>query len=72
MERCADPASCLEIDEVILDYLVYMALKGVLKDYKRAQSGARRIKLQGDAGLILHMVNGEQSPLNTNTLYSEL
>ena len=72
MERCADPALRLEIDECILDYLVYMALKGVLKDYKRAQSGARNAKSQGDAGLTLHMVNGEQSHFNTNTLYAEL
>ncbi len=72
MERCADPESRLEIDEFILDYLVYMALKGILKDHKRAQSGARNMKLQGAAGLTLHMVNGEQSLLNTNALYSEL
>ena len=72
MERCADPALRLEIDEFILDYLVYMALKGILKDYKRAQSGARNARLQGEAGLTLHMVNGKQSQLNTNTLYSEL
>ena len=72
MERCADPALRLEVDEFILDYLVYMALKGVLKDYKRAQSGARNVKLQGAADLTLHMVNGEQSPLNASTLHSEL
>ncbi len=72
MERCADPASRLEVDEFILDYLVYMALKGVLKDYKRAQSGARNAKSQGEAGLTLHMVDGEQPHFNTNTLHSEL
>lgn len=72
MERCADPALRLEIDEFILDYLVYIALKGILKDYKRAQSGARNTRLQGEAGLKLHMVNGEQFDFNTNTLYSEL
>ena len=72
MERCAHPTSRLEIDEFILDYLAYMALKGVLKDYKRAQSGARNDRLQGEAGLILQMVNGEHSPLNADTLYSEL
>ena len=72
MERCADPALRLEIDEFILDYLVYMALKGILKDYKRAQSEARNARLQGEAGLKLHMVNGKQSQFNTNRLYSEL
>ena len=61
MERRADPALRLEIDEFILDYLVYMALKGILKDYQRAQSGARNAKLQGEAGPKLHMVNGKQS-----------
>lgn len=71
MERCADPALRLEVDEFVLDYLVYMALKGILKDYKRAQSGARNVKLQGAADLTLHMVNGEQSPRDTNPLYSE-
>ena len=72
MERCADPALRLEIDEFILDYLVYMALKGILKDYKRAQSGTPSARLQGEAGLKLYMVNGKLFQLNTNTLYSEL
>lgn len=72
MERRADPALRLEIDEFILDYLVYMALKGILKDHKRAQSGARNARLQGEAGLKLHMVNGKQSQLYANTLYSGL
>ena len=71
MERCADPTLRLEVDEFILDYLVHMALKGILKDYKRAHSGARNVKLQRAADITLHMVNGEQSPLNINTLYSE-
>lgn len=62
MERCAEPALRLGVDEFILDYLVYMALRGILKDYKRAQSGARNVKLQRAADLTLHMVNGEQLP----------
>ncbi|KAK0516897.1 hypothetical protein JMJ35_000052 [Cladonia borealis] len=67
MERCADPALRLEVDEFILDYLVHMALKGILKDYKRAQSGARNVKSQGAADITLHMVNvtSETTPSKT-------
>lgn len=34
MERCADPLLQLEIDEWILDYLIFSAIKALLEDYK--------------------------------------
>lgn len=39
MERCADPSTQLEIDEDILDYLVYTAIKALLEDSKFSGHG---------------------------------
>ena len=34
MERRADPSTQLEIDQAILDYLVYSTIKALIRDYK--------------------------------------
>lgn len=39
MERCADPLLQLEIDEWILDYLVFSAIKALLVEYKGSKGG---------------------------------
>jgi len=39
MERCADPSTQLEVDEGILDYLVYTAIKVLLEDNKSCRHG---------------------------------
>ena len=39
MERSADPLLQLEIDEWILDYLVFSATKALLEAYKGSQPG---------------------------------
>lgn len=59
-EKCADPATQLEIDEAILDYLLHTAIAAVLED-----SGARRtckdVFVRPDrTDLPLQMVDGEE------------
>lgn len=39
MERCADPLMQLQIDEAILDYLLYTAIKALLKHLQSAIIG---------------------------------
>lgn len=39
MERFADPLLQLEIDEWILDYLIFSAIKALLEDYKSSRGG---------------------------------
>ena len=39
MERSADPLLQLEIDEWILDYLIFSAIKALLEDYKSSKGG---------------------------------
>ncbi|KAK3168037.1 hypothetical protein OEA41_004483 [Lepraria neglecta] len=57
MERCANPKSQLEIDEWILDYLVFMAIKYVLEDYKSPESPVENANARGKAGLSLQLVD---------------
>ena len=40
MERCADPALQLPIDEAILDYLLYTAIKAQLEHLQSVISGS--------------------------------
>lgn len=60
MERCANPKSQLEIDEWILDYLVFMAIKYVLEDYKSSESPGGNANARGKAGLPLQLVDCKQ------------
>ena len=39
MERLADPLLQLEIDEWILDYLIFSATKALLEEYKGSRGG---------------------------------
>ena len=39
MERFADPLLQLEVDEWILDYLIFSAVKVLLEDYKGSKRG---------------------------------
>ena len=39
MERIADPLLQLEIDEWILDYLTFSAIKALLEGYKGSEDG---------------------------------
>ena len=60
MERCANPKSQLEIDEWILDYLVFMAIKYVLEDYKSSESPGENANARGKACLPLQLVDCKQ------------
>ena len=60
MERCANPKSQLEIDEWILDYLVFMAIKYVLEDYKSSESPGGNANARGKACLPLQLVDCKQ------------
>lgn len=39
MERCADELLKLEIDEWILDYIIFSATKALLEEYKGSKDG---------------------------------
>lgn len=39
MERSADPSLQSDIDEWILDYLIFSAVKAVLEEYKGSKGG---------------------------------
>ena len=39
LDRSADPLLQLEIDEWILDYLIFSAIKALLEDYKGSKGG---------------------------------
>ena len=57
-ERRADPATQLMVDEMILDYLLYMAAKAILQD-RETQKGSVQPSLQDfRADLLLSMVEG--------------
>ena len=63
MERRANPKSQLEIDEWILDYLMFMAIKYVLEDYKRMKTPGEDASGQGKAGVPLQLVDCKQHRL---------
>ena len=47
MDRCADSGSQLEIDLWILDYLVFMATRDVIRDFKSWDSVRNNVILAG-------------------------
>ena len=57
--RQADPATQVTVDEMILDYLVYMAVKAVLQDRKAERSRTQPLPQQSRADLHLEMVDGK-------------
>ena len=56
-EKCADPATQLEIDEAILDYLLHTAISAVLEDYRIRRSCEDASVCPDRAGLPLQMVD---------------
>lgn len=57
-ERQADPATQLMVDEMILDYLLYMAAKVILQDRKAQKGGVQSSAQESRADLHLSMVDG--------------
>lgn len=57
-ERRADPAMQLMVDEMILDYLLYMASKVILQDRKAQIEGVQPSAQESRADLHLSMVDG--------------
>ena len=59
IEKKMDAATQLEIDEVILDYLMYSAIVALLRDYRALQSTQDATKARCSADSHLQMVNGK-------------
>ncbi len=57
-ERQADPATRLVVDELILDYLLYMASKVILEDRKAEKGGVQLSPQDCRADVHLSMVDG--------------
>lgn len=57
-ERQADPATRLMVDEMILDYLLYMAAKVILQDREARREGVQPQPQACRADLHLSMVDG--------------
>lgn len=59
MDRCAEPTTQLGIDEFILDYLIYMAIKDLLEESKAIISSNtdNSIRLDKKVELPLKMVD---------------
>ena len=60
-ERRADPAAQLEIDEGILDYIVYKATKVLLHDIQKSHGPLEVATRKSTADLHLNMVGCEPS-----------
>lgn len=58
MDRKADPETQLEVDEAILDYLIYTAIVSLLKLFDTTDSSPRT---EHTAHLLVQMVDGEYS-----------
>ncbi|KAA6409059.1 MAG: hypothetical protein FRX48_07403 [Lasallia pustulata] len=65
-EKRADPATQLEIDEAILDYLLYTAIGAVLEDYRIRRSCADASVWPDRAGLPLQMVDSFLTVFHAN------
>lgn len=68
MERkCADPAMQLEIDELILDYLVFIATREIIDDYERRGKLFEKHRGTSKADKLLQLVDGKQA--DSGTMY---
>ena len=67
MERFADPQLQLEIDEWILDYLIFSAIKALLEDYKGSKGGPRDSRdKQERASVCLQLVDCKHADFDRN------
>lgn len=57
MERCADPNTQLEIDEAILDYLIYTGIKALLQKSKSVILNNNNGEPHNEVELSLQMVD---------------
>lgn len=58
MERRADPSTQLEVDQAILDYLLYNAIQALIRDYRETtHKKGRKHKHGASVGTMLHMVD---------------
>ena len=58
MERCADPSTQLEVDQAILDYLMYSAIQILVRDYREIKHKNGHNHKQGaSVGTMLQMVD---------------
>lgn len=64
LERCADTLTQLSIDEAILDYLLYTAIKSLLAYIQSAITGGPDSKNQESIELPLQLVDCEVSFLH--------
>ena len=61
MERSADLLLQLEIDEWILDYLVFSAIKALLEDYKASKGGpGDTTERQEQVSVLIQLVDCKQ------------
>lgn len=58
--RCANPAMQLNIDEIILEYLVFTATEEIISDYGRRAKASGNANDQSKADMLLQLVDGEQ------------
>lgn len=71
MERCADPLTQLQIDEAILDYLLYTAIRALLRNLQSAILGLRSNDLD-DIEFQLQLVDCELHKTRINVRNSNL
>ena len=58
MERRADPSTQLEIDQAILDYLLYSATRALIRDYRVVKhKNGHKPNHMSSAGTMLQMVD---------------
>ena len=55
--RCADASTHLDVDEFILDYLIFTATKALLEDYSRLKDRRVEAQEQGASNIPLQLVD---------------
>ncbi len=65
-EKRADSSTQLEVDEAILDYLLFTATQALLEDFKALKDGTLVALAQGAADIPLQLVDCESDPSSLN------
>lgn len=69
-EKCADTELQLEIDIMVLDYLVFTAIKFILEDYERRRQDLDKPKSKSD--MLLRLVDCENRGVKSRVLNANL
>ncbi len=63
--KCANPTMRLEVDELILDYLVFTATKEIIVDFERQGELYEQPEMMNKSDMLLQLVDGKQSNFET-------